>query len=169
MINYVILIPCIFVGYDYNVVKKGSVYMILMYTSFGCTSALKAKQYLDEHNLPYVEKNIQNTPLNKEEIKYLLMRSPNGTEDIISKRSKPFKELHTPLEDLSINDLVSFIQVHPTVLKRPIIVNQEQFVVGYDEDEITSFIPPHLRTLSFKECCHEGCEYYEECSADKTK
>lgn len=137
-----------------------------MYTSFGCTSAIKAKQYLQDHNLPYVEKNIQNSPLNKEEIKYLLMRSPNGTEDIISTRSKPFKELNTPLEELSMNDLVTFIQANPTVLKRPIIVNQDQFVVGYDDDEITSFIPSHLRKLGFKDCCKGECEYYQDCNCE---
>ncbi|MDF9835487.1 arsenate reductase-like glutaredoxin family protein [Breznakia sp. PF5-3] len=40
--------------------------MILMYTSFGCTSAIKAKAWLKENHLDYVEKNIQSTLLNKE-------------------------------------------------------------------------------------------------------
>ena len=64
--------------------------MILIYTSFGCTSATKAKQWLDENHLPYIEKNIQNTLLNKVEIKYILQRCPTGTEDIISKLSKAY-------------------------------------------------------------------------------
>lgn len=115
--------------------------MILMYTSFGCTSAVKAKAWLKENELTYVEKNIQSTLLNRDEIKYLLQRCPNGTEDIISKRSKAFKDLGKDMNDLSINDLVNFIQENPTVLKRPIIMNDKSLIVGFDNDEITTFIP----------------------------
>ena len=143
--------------------------MILIYTSFGCTSATKAKQWLQHNHMPYVEKNIQNTLLNKEEIKYLLQRCPNGTEDIISKRSKAFKNLEKDIDDLSTNDLVTFIQSNPTVLKRPIIVNQDHFVVGFDDDEITSFMPANLRKYAFKSCCKEECDHYSECSCEEKK
>lgn len=142
--------------------------MILIYTSFGCTSATKAKQWLDNNHLAYVEKNIQNTSLHKDEIKYLLQRCPNGTEDIISKRSKAYKTLKKNLDDLSTNDLVSLIQSHPTILKRPIIMNNEHFVVGYDDDEITSFIPANLRAFALKNCSEKECEHYQECISEPT-
>lgn len=145
---------------------KGSVTMIILYSSFGCTSATKAKQWLEEKKLPYIEKNIQNTLLNKDEIKYLLQRCPNGTEDIISKRSNAYKTLNKNLDDLSLNDLVSFIQKNPTVLKRPIIVNQDNFVVGFDDDEITSFIPSHLRQFAFKDCCQGECDHFNNCKCE---
>ena len=119
--------------------------MILMYTSFGCTSAIKAKAWLKENHLEYVEKNIQSTLLNKEEIRYLLERSPNGTKDIISTRSKAFKELGKDIDELKFNELVSFIQENPTVLKRPIIMDTSRFVVGFDNDEITTFVPSEAR------------------------
>lgn len=143
--------------------------MILIYTSFGCTSATKAKQWLQHNHMPFVEKNIQNTLLNKDEIKYLLQRSPNGTEDIISKRSKAFKTLGKDLDDLSTNDLVDFIQSNPTVLKRPIIINQDHFVVGFDHDEITSFVPSNIRNYAFKTCCKEECDHFDECSCEEIK
>ncbi|OCN06325.1 hypothetical protein A4S06_00995 [Erysipelotrichaceae bacterium MTC7] len=121
--------------------------MILMYTSFGCTSAIKAKTWLKENNLNFVEKNIQSTLLNKEEIKYLLQRCPNGTDDIISTRSKAFKTLGKDIDDLTVNDLVNFIQENPTVLKRPILLDHDSFVVGFDNDEITAFIPSETRNV----------------------
>ena len=67
--------------------------MIVIYTSFGCTSATKAKQWLAKNDMEFVEKNIQSDALDKEEIKYLLHRCPNGTEDIISTRSKAYKKM----------------------------------------------------------------------------
>lgn len=141
--------------------------MILIYTSFGCTSATKAKHWLEENHLEYVEKNIQNTLLNKDEIKYILQRCPNGTEDIISKRSKAYQNIGSKIDDLSTNDLVAFIQQNPTILKRPIIINHNHFVAGFDDDEITSFIPSNLRKIAFRCCTHDGCEHYKHCQSEE--
>lgn len=135
----------------YSIARKEVIGMIVIYTSFGCTSATKAKQWLAKNDMEFVEKNIQSDALDKEEIKYLLHRCPNGTEDIISTRSKAYKKMEKDLDDYSTNDLVDFIQQNPTVLKRPIIVNPDHFVVGYDDDEITSFVPASLREISLDE------------------
>ncbi|MCI8851673.1 MAG: transcriptional regulator Spx [Erysipelotrichaceae bacterium] len=136
--------------------------MIILYTSPGCASCRKAKQWLKDNEMEYVEKNIFNTLLKENEIKYLLQRSENGTEDIISTRSKAFQALERSLDDLSIAELVDFIQQNPSVLKRPIIVNEQSFVVGYDDDEITAFVPSHLRALSVQ-ACGRHCPNYPIC------
>lgn len=136
--------------------------MIILYTSPGCASCRKAKQWLKEKEMPFVEKNIFNTLLKEDEIKYLLQRSDNGTEDIISTRSKAFQELECGFEDLSLPQLVNFIQKNPSVLKRPIIVNEQSFMVGYDDDEITAFVPSHLRALR-DGACSEKCPNYDVC------
>ena len=138
--------------------------MILLYTSPGCASCRKAKQWLKDNNLPFVEKNIFTTLLKEDEIKYLLKRTENGTEDIISTRSKVFQEMNVDLDDLSLNELVKFIRENPSILKRPIILNEKNLVVGYDDDEITSFVPSELRNLVSK-TSNETCQNYEICGA----
>jgi len=140
----------------------GGMMMILLYTSPGCASCRKAKQWLKDNDMKFVEKNIFTTLLKENEIKYLLQRSDNGTEDIISTRSKAFQELGRNLDDLSIPELVDFIQKNPSVLKRPIIVNESSFLVGYDDDEITAFVPSHLRALS-DHACTPICPNYHVC------
>lgn len=121
--------------------------MIVVYTSPGCASCRKVKQWLKERNLPYIEKNIFTTLLNETEIRHLLMRSENGSEDIISKRSKIIQQNAIDLDDMTISELVHFIQENPSVLKRPIILNERNFQVGYDEEEIDAFVPQQLRSL----------------------
>lgn len=138
--------------------------MILLYTSPGCASCRKAKQWLKDNNLPFVEKNIFTTLLKEDEIKYLLKRTENGTEDIISTRSKVFQEMNIDLDDLSLNELVKFIRENPSILKRPIILNEKNLVVGYDDDEITSFVPSELRNIVSR-TCNEACQNYEICGA----
>lgn len=142
--------------------KIGGSIMIILYTSPGCASCRKAKQWLKDNDMYFIEKNIFTTLLKEDEIKYLLQRSENGTEDIISTRSKAFQALDCSLEDLSMAELVDFIQRNPSVLKRPIIVNEKSFVVGYDDDEITALIPSHLRALS-EQACGQHCVNYPIC------
>lgn len=139
--------------------------MIVVYTSPGCASCRKVKSWLKERDLKFIEKNIFTTSLNEAEIKYLLSRSENGTEDIISKRSKVIQETQLNIDEMSMNDLVKFIQANPSVLKRPIIINERSFLVGYDEEEIGAFIPAELRHLQAD--CSPECPDYAECAAKK--
>ena len=149
--------------------------MIRIYTAPSCASCRKVKAWLKDHDIAYVEKNIFSTLLRESELKELLERSENGTDDIISKRSKIIKENNLDLDDMSINELIHFIQDNPSILKRPIIIDERRFQVGYNAEEIRAFIPRELRNLQecmnldncpqFKdikkemlEKCKEGCE-----------
>ena len=134
--------------------------MIRIYTAPSCASCRKVKSWLKEHNIPYVEKNIFSTLLREIELKELLERSENGTDDIISKRSKIIKE-----NSMSISELIKFIQENPSVLKRPIMIDERRFQVGYNAEEIRVFIPRELRKLA--ECpSSEVCPQFisEPCS-----
>lgn len=136
--------------------------MIVIYTSPGCASCRKVKAWLKEHNLPFVEKNIFNVLLNKTEVKYLLQRSENGSDDIISKRSKIIQENHYDIDSMSMNELVDFIIANPSVLRRPIILNDTSFQIGYDSEEIDVFIPQQLRKIA---TCDRNCPHFANCGA----
>jgi len=124
--------------------------MIRIYTAASCASCRKVKAWLKEHNIPYKEKNIFSTLLREDELKELLERSENGTDDIISKRSKIIRENKVNIEDMSVNELIHFIQKNPSILKRPIIIDERRFQVGYNSEEIRAFIPRELRR--YQEC-----------------
>lgn len=119
--------------------------MILFYTSPGCASCRKAKKWLEDNHIDFIEKNIFSNLLSESEIKYLMSRCENGTEDIISTRSKAFASLNGSMDDLSTQQLARFIQRNPSILKRPIILSQKSMVVGYDDDEITAMVPYEKR------------------------
>lgn len=136
--------------------------MIILYTSPGCASCRKAKQWLKDNQLPFVEKNIFTTMLKEDEIKYLLSRCENGTEDIISVRSKAFQQLDCDIEDLSVSRLVEIVKQSPSILKRPIMISEKNMVVGYDDDEITAMVPQALRNV-VTNTCNESCPNYPVC------
>ena len=98
--------------------------MLLLYTSSGCASCRKAKQWLKDNHIQFIEKNIFTTLMREDEIKYLLSRCENGTQDIISTRSNAYRSLNKNFDDMSMNELIMFIQDNPSVLKRPIILSK---------------------------------------------
>ena len=119
--------------------------MIQIYTTPSCASCRKAKKWFDQYKIPYSEKNIFSIKLSQEDIFRMLANSENGFEDIISTRSKVFKEKHLDPENMSVQALVSFIIDNPSVLKRPIIINELELQVGYNNEDITIFLPKELR------------------------
>lgn len=136
--------------------------MIVVYTSPGCASCRKVKQWLKDRDLPFIEKNIFKTLLNDREIKHLLMRSENGSDDIISKRSKIIQQSGIDIDSMTTDQLINFIKRNPSVLKRPIIVSESGFQVGYDEEEIGIFVPSDLRRIAETSCTKE-CPSYKIC------
>lgn len=101
--------------------------MIRIYTAPSCASCRKVKSWLKEHHIPYVEKNIFSTLLRESELRELLERSENGTDDIISKRSKVIKESQVDIDEMSISELIRFIQDYPSVLKDQLLLMKDVF------------------------------------------
>ena len=120
--------------------------MVEIYTSPSCSSCRKAKKWLDEYGIKYIEKNLFVTKITR--------------EDIISTRSKAFKENNLDADEMTINELLDFIVENPSVLRRPIIVDKHRLQVGYNDEEIRCFLPRELRNVIYcKNCDNCNCSY----------
>ena len=138
--------------------------MIKIYTSPSCSSCRKVKKWFQEQKIPYIEKNIFATTLNDNDLKEILIKSENGTEDIISPRSKIVKESGLNLDNMTINELIQFIKSNPSILKRPIMVDDNKIQVGYNPEDITVFIPRARRIaeLACLSCPNLDCCDYKK-------
>lgn len=125
--------------------------MVTLYTSPSCTSCRKAKAWLEEHEIPYKERNIFSEPLSIQEIKEILRMTEDGTDEIISTRSKTFQKLNVNVETMPLQDLFELIKENPGLLRRPIIIDEKRLQVGYNEDEIRRFLPRRVRTFQLRE------------------
>jgi regulatory protein spx len=125
--------------------------LITLYTSPSCTSCRKARAWLDEHEIPYEERNIFSEPLTVAEIKEIFRMTEDGTDEIISTRSKAFQELDINLETMPLQQLFQLISDNPGLLRRPIILDEKRLQVGYNEDEIRRFLPRKVRTFQLRE------------------
>jgi len=136
--------------------------MVKIYTAPSCSSCRKVKKWFKDENIPFIEKNIFTVALNDEELRDLLIKSENGTDDIISKRSKIIKDQNIDIDSLTINQLIQFIKENPSILKRPIIVDDRKIQVGYNSEDISVFIP-RARRIAEWACHHDDCPKFTNC------
>ena len=119
--------------------------MVTLFLSPSCTSCRKARAWLTNHEVAFDEHNIITSPLTHDELMKILSYTENGTEDIISTRSKIFQKLDVDVEDLSISALIRLIEENPSLLRRPIILDNKRMQIGFNEDEIRAFLPRSYR------------------------
>jgi regulatory protein spx len=122
--------------------------LVTLYVTSSCTSCRKAKAWLQEHQIEFVERNIVNDPLTVSEIKSILRLTEDGTDDIISKNSKTFQQLNVDIDSLALNQLYDLIIQNPQMLRRPMIQDHKRLLVGYNDEEIRSFLPRSLRVFA---------------------
>ncbi|CAM4248572.1 MULTISPECIES: transcriptional regulator SpxA [Bacillales] len=125
--------------------------MVTLFTSPSCTSCRKAKAWLQENEIPYTERNIFSEPLTLEEVKAILRMTEDGTDEIISTRSKTFQKLNVDIDSLPMKELYTLIMENPGLLRRPIIMDEKRLQVGYNEDEIRRFLPRKVRNFHLLE------------------
>ncbi|HEO8333404.1 TPA: Spx/MgsR family RNA polymerase-binding regulatory protein [Streptococcus agalactiae] len=125
--------------------------MITLFLSPSCTSCRKARAWLSKHEVAFEEHNIITSPLNKEELLQILSFTENGTEDIISTRSKVFQKLAIDVDELSTSSLMELISEKPSLLRRPIILDKKRMQIGFNEDEIRAFLPRDYRKQELKQ------------------
>lgn len=135
--------------------------MVTIFTTPSCSSCRKAKKWLEEYNIEYNEKNLMTTKITEKDINDILKNTENGFDDIISRRSKVFIENNLDVDNMTVKELKEFIINNPSVLKRPIIVDDKKIQVGYNDDDIRIFVPKRLREIVMCARCteNEDCDY----------
>ncbi|WP_019321241.1 transcriptional regulator Spx [Streptococcus mutans] len=125
--------------------------MVTLFLSPSCTSCRKARTWLNRHDVVFQEHNIMTSPLSRDELLKILSYTENGTEDIISTRSKVFQKLDIDVDELSVSELINLISKNPSLLRRPIIMDNKRMQIGFNEDEIRAFLPRDYRKQELRQ------------------
>ncbi|BAC15108.1 Spx/MgsR family RNA polymerase-binding regulatory protein [Oceanobacillus iheyensis] len=110
-----------------------------------CSSTRKAKQWFQKNGIDFEERNVIREPLTVNELQNILRMTVEGTDEIISTRSKIYKDLNLDIEALPLQELLEIIQDHPRLLRSPIMVDDKRLQVGYHEEDIRQFLPRQTR------------------------
>jgi regulatory protein spx len=125
--------------------------MVTLYISPSCTSCRRAKAWFDEHHIPYKERNILSEKLTLNEIKNILHFTEDGTDEIISTKSKAYQKLNINIDSLTLRELYKVIEENPGLLRKPLILDEKRLQVGFNEEEIRSFLPRNMRIFQLDE------------------
>ena len=141
--------------------------MLKVLVSPSCSSCRKVRKWLDDNHIAYRAIDIFSGQLTREDVLEAIVKSENGTEDIVSTRSKVFQEGSVDLEELSISEFIDFVLKNPSVLKRPIIIDDHRLQVGYNAEEISTFLPMARRFAH--DSCNPDCPKWTECDSHLEK
>lgn len=103
----------------------------------------KACKWFKRHNIAYQTYLVRRRPLTPEVIHKLLSLSYNGFEDLLS-HSRSVSD-NEALLNMSVTQLTDYVIAHPSVLKYPIIYDEQKLMVGWNANEIGQFIPSTSR------------------------
>lgn len=111
---------------------------LTFFTYPSCTSCRKAKAWLTEHGVEYEERHLFKNPPSAEELLEIIKMTSNGLEEILSTRSQKFKDLDFDINELTVSELLELLSEDPRLLKRPILTDGENLVVGYNQSAMQS-------------------------------
>jgi len=121
--------------------------MIKLYTTKDSLASRAAKEWLHEQGLNYVEQDISEQRLGVKEIKEILVRTENGTTDILLTEQVMTQMSEDALDAMTLIQLITLIQKNPHVLKCPILIEGNKLQVGYDEEEMRVFLRVRRRRV----------------------
>jgi arsenate reductase (glutaredoxin) len=111
-----------------------------IYLYSNCTSCRKAEELLREKGVDAKQRDYFKQRFTKPELSAVLDRAGVTPFDVLSTRSKPYRELGLAGRTLSENELLELMVAHPQLLKRPLIIKNGHSTVGYNRSAIEALI-----------------------------
>lgn len=125
--------------------------MITVLTLSGNKASVLAKRFLQTYSQSFIERNIQKDFLTYQEFKYILFLTEEGLDELLAK-TKARKDLEAAgidFEELTLSEFYHLYLKHPSIVKAPILIDNNSVVIGFEEDEYAQFIPRGLRKKEY--------------------
>ncbi|MBM4764378.1 transcriptional regulator Spx [Bacillus sp. B15-48] len=122
----------------------------------GCQSTKKARKWMIDNEISFVERNIKKEPLTVRELQDILQLTIDGTDEILAKRSSLYRTMNLDIDELSLLELLEILHEQPRLLRSPIILDTRKLQVGYNEEEIRQFLPRNTRKFQWLQWRIEG-------------
>lgn len=102
-----------------------------------CTTCKKAKKFLDDHNISYVDRNIKEENPTAEEIAVWYPKSGKKIEKFFNTSGQIYRTEHIKdkLPTLDEAEKVALLATNGMLVKRPILVLDDRVLVGFKEVE----------------------------------
>ena len=109
--------------------------MLTIYGIKNCDTVRKALKFLSSKSLPYEFIDYRDNPISNE--LFEIMKKGVGIDLLINKRSSTFKVL-TDEQKQNIN--YELVTQYPTLIKRPVLIKNENVIVGFSDKKYLEFL-----------------------------
>ncbi|MEQ6889367.1 Spx/MgsR family RNA polymerase-binding regulatory protein [Halomonas sp. CS7] len=111
--------------------------MLTLYVIKNCDTCRRARKALDERGIPFQVHDLREDGLSAPLLEHILHRVP--LMEVLNKRSTTWRQLgDEEKENLDANSARELLLAHPTLLKRPLLENGDEILVGYRDGDYDS-------------------------------
>lgn len=102
-----------------------------------CTTCRRAKKYLEENNIEFIDRHIAEENPTKDELKDWLEKSGLKINKFFNTSEVLYREmqLKDKVKTLPEEELLDILATNGMLVKRPIVVNNDKVLVGFKEEE----------------------------------
>lgn len=102
-----------------------------------CSTCKKARSFLDENNVSYVERDIKTDNPTKEELKEWIEKSNYPIKRFFNTSGKVYRELglKDKVDTMSLDEIVEILATDGMLVRRPILVGGDRILVGFKAKE----------------------------------
>ena len=112
--------------------------MIQVYGVPTCNKIKKTKQLLDEQKVTYFFVNVKKEPISIEKLEKILNQI--SLDQLINRKGTTYRFLGLKDKKLSSSELKSIVLENQSIIKRPLIEKDNQYMCGFDETKIINFL-----------------------------
>ena len=112
--------------------------MLKVYGIKNCNKVRDTFKWLEENEVDYEFIDLKKEPLSEGKLDEFVHKV--GLDVLINKRGTTYRNLGLKDKDLSEDDLFDVLLENQTMIKRPVLEQDDAVLVGYDEDAFDSFV-----------------------------
>ena len=100
-----------------------------------CSTCKKAKKFLDDNNIKYVDRNIVTDNPTKNELKKFLEISGKDIKTFFNTSGNLYTELHLKdkLPNMSLDEKLELLSTDGMLVKRPLLVGDDFVLTGFKD------------------------------------
>ncbi len=114
--------------------------MLKLYGIKNCDSVRKARKYLDAHHIDYEFIDFRESPVSEETIRKWLEKTDLKT--LLNTRGTTYRVLKLKEKNLTDEEKIGQLAKENMLIKRPVLVLDEQVIIGYNESEYLEKLHP---------------------------
>ncbi len=108
--------------------------MTTLYGIPNCDSIKKARKYLKDNNIDYTFHDYKKRGVPEKELKVWVKKL--GWEVLLNKRGTTWRKLDNAIkESVDETRAIKIMLENPSIIKRPVLVNQKTLLVGFNADD----------------------------------